>query len=191
MDGVVFSSEDDFDRMSSAVRYLEQLRRSGVPPANIPPPPGISAISFRVTGNISGRYYPAVEVFQNYEEVTETWYDGTEVRAMTLNSSEKLESGRRYWGLVIGDYDSYPVVLAQGDRRHKIKGKMDNALTPGASATMSVWEVVSGTEVDTGEDVTVYDWVLSTGQTVALGANAYAYWDVKSGRWYLDGAKCP
>ena len=70
----------------------------------------------------------------------------------------------------------------------KKKGKLDGTLSFGGSATMSVWQWNGSAEADTGENVTVYDWLLSSGQTVASGTQVTAFYD--GVRWYLDGAQC-
>jgi hypothetical protein len=70
-------------------------------------------------------------------------------------------------------------------------GKLDNELTEEGSATMSVWEVDgSGDYVDTGSDVTVWDWCLSTGQTIAEGKKVIAAQFLQSRRFIVVAAEC-
>lgn len=70
----------------------------------------------------------------------------------------------------------------------KLLGKLDGDLAAGGSATMSVWE--GATLADSGRNVTVNDWFLTTGKKAASGAKVAAFW--KSGKWYVDTATpCP
>lgn len=82
--------------------------------------------------------------------------------------------------------------------RFTAKGKLDGILYPGGRATMSVWrwnQVATGTatsdveESDTGENIYVYDWLLSSGQTIAAGMKVVA--TLIDGRMYVTGAQCP
>jgi hypothetical protein len=75
--------------------------------------------------------------------------------------------------------------------RGKVRGKLDGSLSFGGSAAMSVWAWDGAADADTTENLTVYDWLLSSGQSVAAGTQVTAFYDVASGRWYLDGAQCP
>ncbi len=53
-------------------------------------------------------------------------------------------------------------------------GKLDGTLTDASSATMSVW-IHNGTAfVDSGENITVNDWLLGSGQTIASGKKVIA-----------------
>jgi hypothetical protein len=70
------------------------------------------------------------------------------------------------------------------------RGKLDGALSFGGSATMSVWYWNGSAEADTGRNVTVYDWLLLTGQSIASGTQVTASWDARSGRYYVTGAQC-
>ena len=71
-----------------------------------------------------------------------------------------------------------------------LKGKLDGALSFGGSATVSVWAFNGTAEADTGENVTAYDWLLSSGQTVAAGKQVWCNFDPRSNRWYVVGAQC-
>ncbi|MFZ5829827.1 MAG: hypothetical protein ACOY3P_07055 [Planctomycetota bacterium] len=44
-------------------------------------------------------------------------------------------------------------------------GKLDGALSVGGSATMSVWAWNGSNFADSGDNVTVYDWLLKSGAT--------------------------
>jgi hypothetical protein len=68
------------------------------------------------------------------------------------------------------------------------RGKLDGAMAFGGSAVMSVWAWTGSAEADTGENVTVYDWLLSTGATVPAGKNVVAA--QVGGRLYVIAAQC-
>lgn len=71
-----------------------------------------------------------------------------------------------------------------------LRGKLDGQLAKDGSATMSVWRFDGSSETDTGENITVYDWMLKTGQTVASGKKVVAEFFMDSGRWYVVAAEC-
>lgn len=196
MDGVIFASEDDFDRSAKATRYVESLRRSQGQAIPDPKPLGLEVVVVKVTASSSteGQYWAGVVTHKDFEAGVDEWYeededssDNPKVLVVTL-AGESPGQDRRYIGVLIGEHDGYPVVLV-AILRTKVKGVLDATLTQGASTTMSVWEY-SGSEGDTGENLTVYDWLLDTGQTVASGARVTAFYDANSGRWYVDGARC-
>jgi hypothetical protein len=96
--------------------------------------------------------------------------------------------------------DGYYVAVQVGDQwyaetgsRTRVKGKLDGALTFGGSATLSIWRWSGSAEVDTTEDITVYDWLLASGQTVASGRKVVAVkMETATGfRWYVISAECP
>lgn len=69
-----------------------------------------------------------------------------------------------------------------------LMGKLDGAMAYQGSATMSVWAWDGAADSDTTENVTVYDWLLSSGDTVASGARVVAAY--VGGRWRVIGAEC-
>lgn len=69
-------------------------------------------------------------------------------------------------------------------------GKLDGALSFGGSATLSVWAWNGSAYADTTENLTVYDWLLSSGQSVASGTQVTAQFDGRSGRWIVAGSQC-
>lgn len=197
MDGVIFASEDDFDRTAAATRYIEALRRNGGQPLPEAAARGLEVVVVKVTASspTDTQYWLGSVTYKDFEAGVDEWYeededsaDNPKVYVVTLHG-EKLAQNRRYIGVIIGEYDGYPVVLT-ADSRSTIKGKLDGALTLDGSATLSVWDVVGGVEVDTGENITVYDWVLSVGQTVLADSRVFAVWVANSGRWYVNSAQC-
>jgi hypothetical protein len=69
-----------------------------------------------------------------------------------------------------------------------LRGKLDGSQSFQGSAVMSVWAWNGSAEADTGENVTVYDWHLKTGQTIASGTQVTAA--LVGGRWYVISAQC-
>jgi hypothetical protein len=82
------------------------------------------------------------------------------------------------------------VIGLSGDPSAIKKGKLDEELVFGGEAVMSVWryDAADATEADTLEDVDVHDWLLTTGQSIALGAKVVAY--LEGARWYVIAAEC-
>jgi len=72
-----------------------------------------------------------------------------------------------------------------------VVGKLTSTLTYGGVATMDVWEspVGGGPEADTGDNMVVHDWVLSSGQSVAVGVQVVAAFNGR--RLYVIAAQCP
>jgi hypothetical protein len=82
-------------------------------------------------------------------------------------------------------------LTAGGGREGIVKGKLDGPMSPGGSATMSVWAAKEGLpQIDTGDNEVVWDWLLQTGQTIDAGTKVIAAWDHRSGRFYVVAAEC-
>lgn len=101
-----------------------------------------------------------------------------------LSTGETIASGTRVTAQ--GLNGRYYVTGAQV--RQKLKGKLDGTLSYGGSATMSVWAWNGSAEADTGVNVTVYDWLLVSGQTIASGKQVTVA--CMDGRYYVTGAQC-
>lgn len=69
-----------------------------------------------------------------------------------------------------------------------IRGKLDNQLNKDGSATLSVWWFNGTSEVDSGHNVTVHDWLLKTGQSIASGKKVVA--SFCGGRYYVTSTEC-
>jgi hypothetical protein len=69
-----------------------------------------------------------------------------------------------------------------------VRGKLDGAMAVGGSAVLSIWAWTGTAEADTGENITVYDWLLAGTQTIAAGRNVVAA--LVGGRWYIIAAAC-
>lgn len=76
------------------------------------------------------------------------------------------------WSIVRLGHPTYPT----------IRGKLDADLNAGSSAAFSVWE--GATLADSGRNVTLYDWFITTGKKIASGTKCSAVWN--SGKWYLE-----
>ena len=74
--------------------------------------------------------------------------------------------------------------------RFTLRGKLSGELVKDGSATMRVWRYNGTAEAATSEDVTVYDWMLAEGQSIASGKKVAASYDLPSGRYYITSAEC-
>ncbi len=108
------------------------------------------------------------------------------------------------WGIKPGQYTlskGYPgarcirvvdstkkIMLAQFLPITRVKGKLDGTLSAGSTATLSIWYGPAGSEVDTGWNVTIRDWLMKAGDSVASGKKAWAEFDGDA--WYLTQAEC-
>lgn len=68
-------------------------------------------------------------------------------------------------------------------------GKLDGSMSFDGTATMSIWKWDGSTMADTGENVTVRDWLLASGQTIASGTRVVAI-KHRGGQWFVVGAQC-
>jgi len=71
-------------------------------------------------------------------------------------------------------------------------GKLSGTLAAGGSATVEVWQVdpSSGDHEDSTFSVTAYDWLLSTGDSLASGTAVMILQHLQSKRWYVFAASC-
>ncbi len=76
------------------------------------------------------------------------------------------------------------MLVGAGER--KLFGKLDDELTKGGTATMSIW--TESPLADSGDNEEVTDWLLGTGETIAVGKKVVAtrYYGV----WYVTSAEC-
>lgn len=68
-------------------------------------------------------------------------------------------------------------------------GTLDGSLSQGSSATMSVFFRDGGSWTDSTMNVTVYDRLMKTGQSIASGKWVVATW--YGDRWWVQEAECP
>ena len=76
-----------------------------------------------------------------------------------------------------------------GVRRGQWKGKLDGDLEQGSSATVSLWHHDGDSLVDTGVNVTAYDWFLKTGETISSGLKVKVA-KHQDGKWWVEAAEC-
>jgi hypothetical protein len=74
-------------------------------------------------------------------------------------------------------------VLLPGTQWHL--GKLDGPLSAGSSATVSLWGTSGGAHVDSGIDVTAYDWLLGAGESLAAATTVVVLQHAQSRRWYV------
>lgn len=60
----------------------------------------------------------------------------------------------------------------------------------GTGYTSNPTVAVNNGEIDTGINITVFDWFLSSGQSIPATTNVGACWDDLEERWYVVAAKC-
>lgn len=71
-------------------------------------------------------------------------------------------------------------------RNQVLLGILDESLSQGSSTTMSVYQ--GDPLADTGVDITVYDWFLGSGESIASGKKIKA--EFICGKWYVTAAEC-
>lgn len=95
-------------------------------------------------------------------------------------------------GLPVYEIIASPQPGAVGGGGSIIHGTLQNGMSYQGNDKMYVWKNSgSGGEVSTGVLVSVYDWLLSAGQSIAAGKHVIAGWDAQSERYYVIGAQCP
>lgn len=106
----------------------------------------------------------------------------------SISGGHLLRKDRAGWRCISAGVDGVAEWVRED--RLRCKGKLDGSLSYQGSATLSVWKYNGSAEADSGENITVYDWLLSSGQSVASGKQVTAFYDLASSRWYLDAAQC-
>lgn len=154
-----------------------------------PPPPLIETHRVKITSytRTSGRYPGTLYAYDaNGDSYTAYVADDIWVKAP---NGEILLKEAYYTASVVGvkASDGKHIFLVNNPDQ-RIKGKLDGVLNFGSTATMSVWAWNGAAEADTTENVTVNDWLLSSGQSVASGTQIWA--SLSQGRYYADGAQC-
>lgn len=114
----------------------------------------------------------------------------TSIPFREINGRTDVPTGAKVRGDLSADGTSYLFQYGESAAAAVVvaKGKLSTSLSFGGSATVRLWYVVSGTETDTGIDITAYDWLLKSGQTVASGTQVVLM--SINGRWYVVGGQC-
>ncbi len=70
-------------------------------------------------------------------------------------------------------------------------GKLDATLSPGGSATVSLWwpNDTTGAMEDSGKDITAHDWLLASGTTLSGGSKVTVQYDPQHGKWWITGGE--
>lgn len=71
--------------------------------------------------------------------------------------------------------------FGRGSNISILLGTLDGTLSQGSSATMNVYD--GDPLADSGDDITVYDWLLPSGESLAGATKVVAF--RKSGKWYV------
>lgn len=96
----------------------------------------------------------------------------------------------------------YPTVALTGERTmlfsHSVAGrnvifpftawhiaKLTDDLSAGSTSTADIWEVQASGHGDSDKNVTVYDWLLPSGETITSGSEVIVAQHRQSRRWYV------
>ncbi len=191
MPGIVLSPSD-FARMQRAVLWFERHAiNDGQSPPVAPGAQNADMVPIAIAGpaNVDGLYPCTIQLLTDpagggdYDDLGDAW-------ALPLNG-ETLTEDSYYFGRPASTYEEEdegeaPVFLVDGRSGGgggslKLRGTLAGTLSFGSSATMNI----AG-----GGTVTVYDWLLSTGQSIASSIQVTAFLDA-DGKYYVDGAQCP
>jgi hypothetical protein len=181
-----FTREEDFRRMAAAVRAVERDRGRvyGSTRSTGPRPPRRRCSSSSPARPSRPGVYNGN--FAEWDENSAQWLANDACLVRGANGGA-LAPGT-YLGRV-ADQSGDLAVVQVGFTRQVTKGKLAGALSSvGGSATMNVWERSGGAEAWTGETLTVYDWLLKSGQSIPSGTRVTAL--IVNGRWYVNGAQC-
>lgn len=88
--------------------------------------------------------------------------------------------------LIVSDPDTTDEIVRVERVDHLLMGKLDGTLSFEGSATMSIWAYNGSAYADTTADITVYDWLLDTGDSIASGTQVVAAF--VGGRWCVIGS---
>jgi hypothetical protein len=144
--------------------------------------PAVQPVRCTSTSATSSRYPGKLLV---YDSDAKTYSDGDTIWIVDVNDGPPMDE-QRFMGRFCGAVSGVAVYSVQIDGI--LKGKLDGDLSYNSTATMSVWDRTGGTETDTTVNITVRDWLLSSGQSVASGLQVIA---VQIGSaWYVVGAQC-
>lgn len=191
---IIRPTRDDSRRITRTVERVERM------PVNDPPRAPLRSTSLTETHWVQitsttqtdGRY-PGSLYLRDGNGATFTLLSASGGIWVDTPNGESLTTGVYYPARIGGEKasDSKPIfdVIASAKDAF-IRGKLDGTLSYQGSATMSIWWYNGSAEADSTENVTVYDWLLSTGQTIASGKQVTAAWDSRSGRYYVTGAQC-
>lgn len=123
------------------------------------------------------------------------YYNGTDYVTETVtfdvyDPTGSVNADAEEAGWVIWRKDSQRWELITGFQGTFCKiGILDGDLDYGSSATMSVYTGAGNAETDSGEDITVYDWLLQAGDSIPAGTKVIAIWNGFC--WYVTAAECP
>lgn len=114
----------------------------------------------------------------------QVWAPGTDTFKL-----RKYFPGPRF--MVLGEVDTTNKLMKVVPiGRPNLRGKLDGTLSENGSATMSIWSFGGGSNADTGVNVTVYDDILASGQTITSGKVVHAGYEWESDRYYVFAAEC-
>lgn len=89
-----------------------------------------------------------------------------------------------------GTGDKWCIIRMNDPGPEALYGKLDAALSAGSSATMSIWWHNGTVLADTTENVTVYDWLLGSGESIDSATKVIATMNQYDNRYYVTAAEC-
>ncbi len=183
------------NRLASAIERVSKVRLGAMHGFNTdagismasPQPPALTIIDLDedIEADETDKTGSAVR----YDTGSNIWEDTgrNETRITDSRSSVHL-TGERHAALWMPETGRF--VIWPGVQWHLVKLKAE--LTNGSTAAARIWHVAaSGSEADTGIEITVRDWMLKSSETVAIGKKGVAIQHAESLLWYLISAECP
>jgi hypothetical protein len=106
----------------------------------------------------------------------------------TRESAERIARATKTVERMVRNDGSHRGRYVKSNRFRMEAGKLDADLAYGSSAAVSVWRWNGSAMADAGYNVTAYDWLLSSGQTISSGTQVIIA--RIAGRWLVIGAQC-
>lgn len=129
--------------------------------------------------------------------VTYRLYDSLgQACAFGTQGRSSLTQGERLWALKLADMvgagatpdpNRYEVVHEFGLLR---RAKLTGSLSKGSSASAELYLYDGSSFADSGHAITVYDWILSTGDTAASGTRIWVRYEPTLAAWGLVSGQC-
>ncbi len=178
----------DLDRIADAVELVEVTPQNRKTANRAPGPIHQSGdeqtVRVSSTTTTDGRY-PGYLV--QLDPSTGSYADLCDIWVIEINGGTLAV--QRYRGRRNGTADGTDATNAVfevelgGGGSGKLRGTLTSTLNFGSSATMTI--------AGTSTSITVYDWLLSSGQSVASGIQVTVFFDsAAAGLYYVDGAQC-
>lgn len=147
---------------------------------------GFAAETTNTYNTTTGYPWKRLELDISTPEFDDPDIQPTGTHAFTIDDNRTLPTGTLCW--IEPDPTSTGYVIVSTGTNKLLIGKLDGTMNYAGSATMSVWAWNGSADADTTVNVTVYDWLLKSGQSIASGTQVVAAY--VGGRWRVIGAAC-